>query len=154
MMSSYNNYLLIWYSALKDNRRGSDRLEQLDSDKVMKGKGIGNSVTINKAQNKNWNDLRNIKISRKPIVFEAYFFMYYSGFNTPDKKIMTNDSESKSIRLLIFLNWHHSRHLFTSENTNVPNYMARLVVTISTMHLWKNWYKVHIECNPHHSIIV
>ena len=72
MMSLYNNYLLIWYSALKDNRRGSDRLEQLDSDKVMKGKGIGNSVTINKAQNKNGNDLRNIKIS-KLIVFKAYF---------------------------------------------------------------------------------
>ena len=37
----------------------------------MKGKGIGNSVTINKAQNKNGNDLRNIKIS-KLIVFKAY----------------------------------------------------------------------------------
>ena len=74
----------------------------------MKGKGIGNSVTINKAQNKNGNDLRNIKISRKPIVFEAYFFMYYSGFNTPDKQIMTNDWESKSIRLLIFLRHSHA----------------------------------------------
>ena len=40
--------------------------------KGMKGKGIGNSVTINKAQNKNGNDLRNIKIS-KLIVFKAYF---------------------------------------------------------------------------------
>ena len=87
----------------------------------MKGKGIGNSVTINKAQNKNGNDLRNIKISRKPIVFEAYFFMYYSAVNTPDKKIITNDWESIIIRLLIFLNCHHSRHLITSENTKVPN---------------------------------